>query len=470
MASKLAHNLSANALQLILNQLTGLIIFYILSTSLNKTDFGRLNLALAVLLAVFNILSLGIDQLIIKKIASGGHLQQTLSLYIGHVLIAGVTFYGAALAGKLFFAYPGGIYNLILLVGIGKLLIFFSTPFKQAANGLEKFKLMAYMLVVSNLVRCIALLVFALLHTISLQLIVIAFITGDCIELLLCVYLFKRNIKTTLPLKWNKPGYINLIKEALPQAGVVVITSALTRFDWIFIGFTLSAIKLAEYSFAYKVFEIATLPMLSIAPLLIPRFTKFFMQENADISGLKFLIRIEIVIAVFIALLINMCWAPVIDYLTAGKYGVINVKTIFILSLCMPLLYINNFLWTIYFAKGQLKLILHSFIIALLINVLGDVILIPLYKNEGAAFAFLLSCLAQTLFYLKKNDVAQFNTIWQSLVICTGCALFSGFFAQAFLSNNGWATPLAALFYLVLLIATVQLKFTDRKNLQLLFN
>jgi len=67
MKSKLVQNLSVNATQLVLNQLLGLGIFYILSTGLDKDSFGEINLALAVLLAVFNILSFGIDQLIIKK-------------------------------------------------------------------------------------------------------------------------------------------------------------------------------------------------------------------------------------------------------------------------------------------------------------------------------------------------------------------------------------------------------------------
>jgi O-antigen/teichoic acid export membrane protein len=94
MKTKLIQNLSVNATQLVLNQLLGLGIFYILSTGLDKTSFGEINLALAVLLAVFNILSFGIDQLIIKKIAAGGNTSQLLSLYFFHVIIAGLLCYG----------------------------------------------------------------------------------------------------------------------------------------------------------------------------------------------------------------------------------------------------------------------------------------------------------------------------------------------------------------------------------------
>jgi O-antigen/teichoic acid export membrane protein len=468
MKKKLSHDLSANALQLVLNQVFGLVIFYVLSTGLDKASFGQLNLALAVLLAAFNILSMGIDQLIIKRVASGHDAGETLTLYLYHVLFTGLLFYGVLIAGKLLFAQATGTYSLLLLIGIGKLMIYCSTPFKQVTSGLERFKVLAYMLVISNLARCICLLVFALMHVVSLRNIVIIFVAGDVLELMLSVLLFRYAIKVPLSFKWDRTKYLALLKEALPQTGVVVITSALARFDWVFIGLTLSAIKLAEYSFAYKVFEMSTLPLLAIAPLLIPRFTKLFGQEGAEVNKLPTLIRTEIMIAALVGLVLNICWAPLIDWMTAGKYGTVNSLTILLLSLCMPLLYVNNFLWTIYFAKGQLKMILHSFIFTLVVNVAGDVLLIPLYGNDGAAFAFLLSCLGQTCFYLQKNTIRSLNAIPYVLLICTGCALLSGFLAERFVPNVWLALPAAVLLYLALLLLTRQLKASHREEMHLL--
>ena len=50
-------NISANTLQMILNQGLGLVIFYVLSKQLDKTTFGNFNWALAILLTSFCILS-----------------------------------------------------------------------------------------------------------------------------------------------------------------------------------------------------------------------------------------------------------------------------------------------------------------------------------------------------------------------------------------------------------------------------
>jgi O-antigen/teichoic acid export membrane protein len=100
--------------------------------------------------------------------------------------------------------------------------------------------------------------------------IIAIFIIGDVLEFVVGVGLFKAKAPMPVRLKWDRPNYLNLIREALPQMGVVLITSSLARFDWIFIGFMLSAYKLAEYSFAYKLFEIASLPIINHSAVTYP--------------------------------------------------------------------------------------------------------------------------------------------------------------------------------------------------------
>lgn len=460
MKSKLAYNLSANTLQLIINQLAGLIIFYILSYGLDKVNFGRINLALALMLAVFNILSFGIDQIIVRKLASGDNPQRLLSLYLCHVLLTGFAFYLLLFLGRFIFS-PNTIV-LVLLIGAGKLMIYFSTPFKQSAIGLERFRLLAYLSVISNFVRAIALIALALLNQITLTNVVIVFVAGDMLELITGTCLFTHNVPLPISIGWNSTGYITLLKESLPQFGVSVITAALARFDWIFIGIVLSAVKLAEFSFAYKVFELSTLPLLALAPLLIPWFTRLFKDSNQpDLEKLKLIARIEMVVAAFTIALINMCWSPLIDHITAGKYGLVNEHTIFILTLCIPLQYLTNLLWTVSFAKGRLKMILKAFIITLAINVIADIILIPPFENEGAAAGYLAGYVAQTIYFLIKNDAKELNKVLFPLLICVGCACLSVFGAKMLFANVWTATGGAVFGYVALLFLTMQLKRKD---------
>jgi O-antigen/teichoic acid export membrane protein len=470
MKKKLVQNLSANTLQLVINQLFGVLMFYVLSVSLDKNNFGLVNLALTVVFTAFNILSFGIDQVVVKKVAHGDDARSVLSLYIVHVIFTGLLFYGVLLLGKVFFANHTLLFRLILFIGAGKLMIFFSSPLKQISSGMEKFRLLAYMLIVSNVIRGTALVVLAALHLISLDGIMWVFIAGDTLELAFSIYLFNRYIRIPIAPRWNKAEYVQLLHQSLPQVGVVLITSALARFDWLFIGFMVSAVKLAEYSFAYKVFEISTLPLLAVAPLLIPRFTKLFKKENYSEGNLKLIIRIEMIIAAFTGLLLNMCWNPIIDLLTAGKYGAVNTKTIFILSLCLPFLYFMNFLWTIYFVQNRMKMILSIFLVTFGVNIIGDLLLIPFFKNEGAAIAFLASCLVQAVLFAVKNKIGELNEALFTLATCVSCALISGFLAKTLFQNPWLALFISVVFYLSTLLLTRQIKSDDRKNLSKILN
>jgi len=459
--------LSANTLQLVINQFFAALTFYILSVGLDKAIFGRINLALAILLSVFSVLSFGIDQLTVKKVAQGDDVPNAINLYIGHVLLSGFIFYGLLLLGyALFHGSPN--YDLVLWMGFGKLMMFFAMPFKQVTNGLEKFSLLAKMAVISNTLRAIGLLVLMLCHALNLTTTVITFVAGDTLEFMFNAVLFYRNNNYPWHFKFNRFGYRELVKEAMPQLGVVLITATLGRFDWIFIGFMTSDVKLAEYSFAYKVFEVSTLPLMAIGPILVPLFTRHF-GNNADNTPLKLLIRIELVVAALTALILNITWEPVVNWLTHGKYGTVNIPTIFVLSFCMPLLYLNNFLWTIQFAKGNLKLILTAFIITLTVNVAGNLVLIPLYGNIGAGVAFLASTLAQTVFYLCKNPVSELRKVYINTLLCTICALIAGFASRMISLNILLETGVSVACYILLLFVTGQIHFNDPKKLKSYF-
>ena len=115
-------------------------------------------------------------------------------------------------------------------------------------------------------------------------------------------------------------------------------------------------------------------------------------------------------------------------------------------------------------------MILTSFIITFLVNVAGDILLIPFFKNEGAAFAFLAACLVQTIYYLRKNAVTELKNAWYQLIACTLCALLSGFLSRLLFPNSWVILPSAIVFYTTSLFITSQIRLTDRKDLKQLFN
>ncbi len=455
MRRKFLHDISANSLQVIISQASGLAIFYILSVYFSKNDFGEINWSLAVLLAAFSILSLGIDQVMVQKIAAGEDPRKILSIYSFHVIATGFIFYLLLLLVAFLFPAFQDNHRLLLFLGLGKMMIFFALPFKQLANGLEKFRALLIMSVCSNTIKAAALLYFSFFTTLSLITVIIIFVIGDFIELLISSFISKNILKVSFNNRWNKKDYFSLVKESLPQAGVVIFTSAIARFDWILLGILGSTIALADYSFAFKAFELSTLPLLAIAPLLVPRFTKLFrdetVQNNAGkINELFTLLRFEIIIASLVALLLNILWVPIIDFITEGKYGTINRSTILILSLCMPFIYANNFFWSINFSQRRLRMIFYIFFITFLVNILCNIFMIPLFGGVGAAFAYLIAVLIQfILFRIKTDDIGNKENI--VFILCPIIAFVSGYLSF-YIFDHTWLILFSALFFFFLLL------------------
>jgi O-antigen/teichoic acid export membrane protein len=461
-------NVSYNTFQLVINQIFGLAIFYGLSKGLDKIIFGQINWSLAVLLTLFGVLSFGIDQVMVKKIAAGYNRQSVFTAYLFHVIFSGGFFYFILLL--IYFIFPNNIseQTFLLFIGLGKLCIFLSTPFKQLAAGLEKFQELFLMSITSNIIRGLAVVILLLLHKMTVSGVLIIFILGDLSELILCVIIARPLLKSQFKVRWNKRRQILLLKESLPQTGVVLFTSIMSRFDWILIGIIISSSKLAEYSFAYKIFEVSTLPLLVIAPIMIPLFTRLH-KSSENINNIFFFLEWQIMIASFIALLLNVCWIPVIDFISDGKYGKVNAETIFLLSLSMPLLYFTNYLWTINFAKGNLKDIFFVMGVSFTINIIACSVLIPTLKNGGAAIAFFITAFSQLIIYMQKKSMTFPKNRGYFLLLWPFAAIFSGLISYSYSAQPFSRISIAVCVYFTIVFGSKQVRPNNWKTLQSLY-
>ena len=126
MKRKILHDISASSLQVIINQLAGLMIFYLISKYLSKDVFGEISWSLAVLMVGFAVLGFGIDQVTVRRIAAGENAHLLLKIYSFHVLLTGAGFLLILLLVR--YLAPGLFIrsDLLLFMGIGQFFIFLS--------------------------------------------------------------------------------------------------------------------------------------------------------------------------------------------------------------------------------------------------------------------------------------------------------------------------------------------------------
>lgn len=454
---KLFYDISAGAVQMLVTQLSGGILFFLLSNYLSKHDIGVINWSLAVLMILYAILGFGMDQVAVKKIATGTDPVTLLKPYLLHMILAGGIFMAATFITWYFIPATDTRWFVFALLALSQFLLFLSVPFKQVANGFEQFRSLLVMSVIANSMRLGGLLILISFNTVSIIAVIYLYVLSSLLELITCIVLYTRYLRFPIRIRWNKAQYLSLINDSLPQLGVIFFTTIIARFDWVLLGILSSSINVADYSFTYRAFELSTLPLLVLGPLLLPRISRLFLNkteltDETNTSLINF-IKNEMLIAVFTILLLNVCWSPLIDSLTGGRYGTHNAPLIFILSLSIPFLYINNILWSLDFAKGKLKNILHVFLITSIVNISADCILIPLFSSIGAAIGFSVAIVVQTALYLRKTSLKHYHSIFWQLIIASIAAAAGFYIVTFYLAGVMQKVIGSAVVYILLLIA-----------------
>lgn len=459
-------DISASATQVIFNQAMGLLVFLITSRYLVKTEYGELNWSLALITFATTVLSLRLEQIVVRKVAAGEDPSKMLTLFTGHIVFSGLLFYGLLLLANLLFASFFKEHDILLILAVSQVLLFFSLPFKQIANGKEAFKPLALMSSVSNFIKAVCLLGVILFSTLTIHQVLYIYIVASLLELITAFYITEYKLKIPLGSQWLIKDYFALLRESLPQIGAVFLNACMARFDWILLGIFSTTIITAEYSFAYRVFELCPIPMLILGPVLLSRFSKYFSRNSeTDLPGKRkeigLYMRYAMLAATFIPLILNIIWTPLIGALTNDKYGEVNKASFFILSLCIPFQYLTNLLWTIEFSQNRLKRILRVTVVVCLIIVVGDLFMIPLMNAKGAAIVYLLATILESVLYLHSSILIRIKECWQSVFIYTAIALVSGLTVELIDVSVYLKLALAVVVYALLVFITKQVKKED---------
>jgi O-antigen/teichoic acid export membrane protein len=251
--------------------------------------------------------------------------------------------------------------------------------------------------------------------------------------------------------------------------GVILFDSALARIDWIVLGLIKGPGATAEYSFAYKIYEVSRLPMLVLAPVILPKFVRYFNDPGglsaAKKDELNLLLKLETAVAVIIPLFFVVTWTPLMDWVTAGKYGAVDAPIYLLLSFCVPITYFVNFLWTMAFAQHQLKQTFYITLIVSLLNLGLNLWLIPLMSKQGAAIAFVISSFVQLLLYKSIVNQRQLSVPLTPLFICVGLAAACFYISWSFVENYAARMVLSIGSYLVLLFITRMLRIADIRRI-----
>ena len=401
MKQRLLKKIFSSGLQAISVQVLGGVFFYFISIYISKNDFGIISWANAASFFITTILGFGLEQVVVRRISASKSSDWAAAAFFVHSTA------GFILTFLLLFLLSRSISNLPVIYKalpwffLAQGIIFIGVPLKQFLNAKEKFTPYGIIAVISNLAKIAAAWLMIANSRLNIDTVLFILIGTACFELAcLIIYLL---LKTTFSFKFRFLAYVKLIKESSSQYLSVIFDMSLSRIDWVLLGLMATNVVLADYSIAYRSYELARLPMLIIAPIILPRFSRLMASGNKPGAAHQTYINsfntVELFFAVLIPLVLNILWIPVLGLVTHGKYGESNSLQFLILSLCIPLQFFINLLWSLSFAAKKYKKISFITIACAVTNIGLNLVLIPKFNGTGAAVAFLTTTLLQAVLY-----------------------------------------------------------------------
>ena len=188
----------------------------------------------------------------------------------------------------------------------------------------------------------------------------------------------------------------------------VSLTFLLTRFDQFMIRYYLGFEELGYYSAAHKIYESwLTFPIifsLSVLPILVKEREKNIKDyQNLFVNFLK----IGLYLSIFLSILISMFSTEIITLIFGSDYSK-SSNVLVILFWASIFSCMSSFSDRYFLIEGKQKKILQRASIALVLNILLNLILIPNYGIVGASIATLISLIiARFLFDLLDQDTIE---------------------------------------------------------------
>ncbi|RYD58741.1 MAG: hypothetical protein EOP56_03910 [Sphingobacteriales bacterium] len=399
MKNSLLKSFFSTGLQALAVQVLGVLFFFIISIYLPKDSFGIIVSANAVSAMITAFLSFGMEQVIVRRIAASSRSDWAAAAFFFHALVGSAVSFCILLFLSNIFSHHQGIYYLPWYF-LAQALMYMATPLKQYLNAKQQFAPYGVIAVVSNVLKVgmgYILLRKGLLTISTASIVLILAATIEFIALWIYV-----KSKTGFSLSFRRLAYYKLIKESFPLYITAIFDALLKRADAILLGILATGAITGDYGFAYKAFEMATLPIVMVGPIILAKLARTSLADGYDETKkheIKSLFTIEIFLAMLIPLVLNLLWSPLLDHFTKGKYGTVNGDVIFVLSLCVPLLFIINLLWTLCFTTRKYKKISIITLVSAVSNLILNAALIPWLGGVGAAIAFLVTTLIQATFY-----------------------------------------------------------------------
>jgi O-antigen/teichoic acid export membrane protein len=355
---------------------------------------------------LFNIfLDFGITNYNNKNIAQNNHLlQKHLSIILVLRLILGLLYIIITLLIGIIIDYSWLQIRLLLVLGFNQFLISFILYLRSNISGLHLFKTDSVISVLDRLIMifiCAALLwgnitdkPFQITWYVFAQ--TFAYLITILITLVIVVDKAKIN-----KVKWNRVFSLFILKKSYPYAILVLLMTFYNRIDSVMLERLLpdGAQQASIYASAYRLLDAGNMIAFLFAGLLLPMFAKMIKLKHRVDELVKLAFSILMIISITTAS-VSYFFSNEIMELMYKEHITESALVFQFLMICFVFVSSTYVFGTLLTANGNLKQLNMMAACGMVLNISLNLLLIPIYKASGAAFASLVTQFCTAIFQI----------------------------------------------------------------------
>lgn len=391
----------------VVNMMLQMIYIVFTARYLGNVQFGKLSFAIAFTQMFLSVTDFGLFNYAVREISK--NKERSNNIFVNLFILKsflGVTVLSVIAIIVFVLGYPSETVITVVLFGVGLWIFSLNTSFHAVFQSFEKLKYISLTMICFFVVNVSLSMVVLALGKNIITLACINCLAGGVVFIVNSIILIKYFFvpKFTFDIRYCK----KMLLMAAPIAIGAVFCSFYNRIDVALLSFLKGDVSVGEYTAAYRLTNTFALIPHAFLSAVFP----IMAREGVDISN-TFLIdlckkscRLMIAAAFFFIMILNLFAPMIIEFLYGGNYT--NATTpLRILSFAILFTFVSNIFAYILISKFKTSRDYTIYaVLGFVINIVVNMILIPLYGIKGAAICTVVTELFIFIMY--------YRAVWKS--------------------------------------------------------
>ena len=427
-----------------------------------------------VMLYIIN--DLGIQNYNSREIARYRHL---LDKYFSNILvlkgILALVYLFVIFAIAFILGYDVSLYPLIFYLAVNQIFLQFLVYLRSNIASLGFYRLSSILTILDRLMLIIICAVLLWIKPFSEHFDILLFIHAQNLTLFItCVIAFiivYKQLKT-FKFRFNKPFLVSILRGSLPYALSVFLMGVYTRTDVVMVERLLpdGNREAGIYASAYRLLDAVNVIGFLFSMLLWPMFSRILKKGETVVPLLRLSFQVIMMGAVTLAVATWFHRADIMQvlYAKATPYSGDVLGVLMFSFVAVSGMYIYSALLG---ANGSVRQMNWIFGIAIAINIVFNILLIPHQKALGAAISTLITqffVVFGLMFLTKKVLLLRGDVLWISKLIGFVVAVFLiNFIVKSYAFTGNWVVQLGVSMLLSCVVALL-LGFLNYKKVEIM--